>query len=382
MARSSGLTAKQRARRREITKVKIAMGIAALIMLMQVVVGYTFNVLSLVAESYHMMNDVAAFVVQLYAKELANVDREWVDSRSAFSYGFGRVEFVANLVQGALLLALCLTLTLESIQRAFSTETLLLPFVTVIAGVVTLIWNIAMFYMFRNNEEGHGSHAHSLSKRSTIQTKEATGLKQFVAQNAMAVHAIGDALGSVAIIIDGAFSWALGPDLHHPRWQGPLVTWNGVGFVDPICALLVIYIILKHTFPLITTSSFALMHAFDPLAVKEISARFRGHDWLPPLSCPIDIMLKDLHIWQLSETSKFATVKLELHSRHEPSWRDFAALERAAKDVLGLTVPPAHSTVEIQFKVAERWSPQPAAPPPSRALSLSRWRLSEEMRRS
>ncbi|GJN93935.1 hypothetical protein Rhopal_006994-T1 [Rhodotorula paludigena] len=351
MARPSGLTAEQRARRREITKVKIAMGVTALVMLMQVVVGYTFNVLSLVAESYHMMNDVAAFVVQLYAKELANVDREWIDGRSAFSYGFGRVEFVANLVQGALLLALCLTLTLESIQRAFSTETLLLPFVTVIAGVVTLIWNIVMFYMFRNKEGGHDLHAHSLSKRLTAlskhacdsQKKEATGLKLFVAQNAMAVHAIGDALGSIAIIIDGAFSWALGPDLHHPRWQGPLMSWSGVGFVDPICALVVIYIILKHTYPLITTSSFALMHAFDPAAVKEISARFRGHDWLPSLSCPMDIMLKDLHIWQLSETSKFATVKLELYSRHEPNWRDFAALARAAKGVLGPTVPPAHS---------------------------------------
>jgi Co/Zn/Cd efflux system component len=130
-----------------------------------------------------MMNDIAAFVVQLYANEVGALERPHGKSTTAFSYGFGRVEFLANLIQGAhcfllslqlpeltkllpppsfpllplkigvLLLALCLTLSLESLQRFYSTETITLPPIVVGMGLAGLIWNLVMFRMFEGNHD-------------------------------------------------------------------------------------------------------------------------------------------------------------------------------------------------------------------------------------
>ncbi|BGP51581.1 Zinc resistance conferring protein [Rhodotorula kratochvilovae] len=393
----------QRKRQREITLIKRCMGVTGLLMLAQIVIGYNFNVMSLVAESYHMMNDVAAFVVQLYADELGNVDRPHARETTAFSFGFGRVEFLANLVQGTLLLALCLTLALESIQRAYSTETILLPPLVVGIGALTLVWNIVMYNLFEGAHHAHDEHvlakggraAHPLRYRARLAATVSPATLDLAArpsaraqrlterslgvghshsdshahdehahaekgkkkglglylhpENSLAVHAFGDALGTIAIIIDGLASWLFGPK--QGKISGVVKTWSGTAFVDPICALIAVYIILSHSFPLVTSSSFALMHAFDPVKSDGIRSTLHGTSWLPQqVSSRFQVKLVDLHIWQLNATSTFATVKLafQLHdSPHSPAAGDFLLVEEAARRVLAPLVPAANATVEI-----------------------------------
>lgn len=93
--------------------------------------------------------------------QLANVDRSHGTETSAFSFGFARVELIANLIQGTLLVALCLTLSLESLQRFYKTETVLLPPVGIGLGILALAWNIANIYFF---EDAHSHGEHSLRK--------------------------------------------------------------------------------------------------------------------------------------------------------------------------------------------------------------------------
>lgn len=85
------------------------------------------------------------------------------------------------------------------------------------------------------------------------------------ARSALAVHAIGDAAGNLAVIFDGAMSWMLGPKsgvisgresagLGAVRKPAPaslsekltvllniaeVTYWKGIGYVDPICTLVV-----------------------------------------------------------------------------------------------------------------------------------------------
>ncbi|GAA6005440.1 hypothetical protein JCM10207_002982 [Rhodosporidiobolus poonsookiae] len=302
--------------------------VTALLMLVQLVVGYQFNVLSLVAESYHMLNDVVAFVVQLYAYELGQLKREHSLETTAFSYGFGRVEMLANLIQGVLLVALCLTLGLESLQRFYSSETITLPPLVVGIGAVTLVWNLVMFRLFEasHHRRGHDDHEHSLCHPLRYRQR-----------------LMRDALGTVVIILDGVLSWLFGPK--NGVVSGVITTWKGSSYIDPLCSVAVVYLILKHAFPLMTKSSFALMHAFDPVKATSIRRTLAGSKWLPQeVAAQCSVSLEDLHIWSLSETSRFATARFLVtphsHSSHLTADK-LVSMQEAAKRVLRNVVPPS-----------------------------------------
>ena len=44
------------------------------------------------------LNDLVAFIIQLYATQLMELQRVHTRAISGFSYGFGRTQYIANLV--------------------------------------------------------------------------------------------------------------------------------------------------------------------------------------------------------------------------------------------------------------------------------------------
>jgi zinc transporter 1 len=83
--------------------------------LMHPVPGYAVGSLALVADSFHMLNDVMSLIVALYAIKLAGQQ-----SDHRYTYGWHRAEILAALVNGVFLLALCFSIFLEAIGRFFS----------------------------------------------------------------------------------------------------------------------------------------------------------------------------------------------------------------------------------------------------------------------
>ncbi|KAJ7792508.1 cation efflux family-domain-containing protein, partial [Mycena olivaceomarginata] len=78
--------------------------------------GYAVGSLALIADSFHMLNDVMSLIVALYAIKLTN--QSATDSR--YSYGWHRAEILAALINGVFLLALCFSIGLEATERFFS----------------------------------------------------------------------------------------------------------------------------------------------------------------------------------------------------------------------------------------------------------------------
>ncbi|KAL1740269.1 cation efflux protein [Schizophyllum fasciatum] len=120
----------------------------------ELIVGYAVGSLALVADSFHMLNDVLSLVVALYAIKLSSAK----ESDSRYSYGWHRAEILAALVNGVFLLALCLSIFLEAIERFFSTPEISNAKLVVIVGSLGLASNIVGLFLF--HEHGH-SHAHS-----------------------------------------------------------------------------------------------------------------------------------------------------------------------------------------------------------------------------
>ncbi|GAA6062806.1 hypothetical protein JCM10212_006167 [Sporobolomyces blumeae] len=328
------------AREKEVKLIKIAIAITSLWMLVELVIGYTFSALVLVADSYHMLNDLVAFL------------------------GFARTQFVANLINGVLLLALCLTLALESMQRFYAPETMALPPVVAGLGFLALIWNVVMFWMFSSAND-HRSPSHSLRHPAAYRRR-----------------AIQDAAGNIAVIVDGLISCIFGPKIG--RVSGLVKPWAGVGYVDPLASLVVVYVILVHAFPLVTASSYALMQAFDPQHTKEVRRIFERQDWLPTsLRHRLRVDLVDLHIWSLGKDDHVATVKFVVCATGgSVSAHDLGVVEEAAKHVLagieddgegidgrrikkrkGLLVAMDRITVEVSLSARELDGPKERSDP-------------------
>ncbi|KAA8894841.1 cation efflux protein [Sphaerosporella brunnea] len=119
---------------------------------LEIIVGYAVHSLALVADSFHMLNDVFSLLVALWAIKLAKAK-----SNSDYTYGWQRAEVLGALVNGVFLLALCLSIFLEAIQRLFEPQIIKNPWLILGVGSAGLASNIVGLFLF--HEHGHG-HAH------------------------------------------------------------------------------------------------------------------------------------------------------------------------------------------------------------------------------
>ncbi|KAG9121162.1 hypothetical protein FRC07_002999, partial [Ceratobasidium sp. 392] len=97
-------------------KIKILLAIDSAFFFVELIVGYAVGSLALVADSFHMLNDVLSLVVALYAIKLSASG-----ASAKYSYGWHRAEILAALINGVFLLALCFSIFMEAIERFFST---------------------------------------------------------------------------------------------------------------------------------------------------------------------------------------------------------------------------------------------------------------------
>ncbi|KAL4242192.1 Cation efflux transmembrane domain superfamily protein [Abortiporus biennis] len=130
----------------------------------ELIVGYAVGSLALVADSFHMLNDVMSLVVALYAIKLSS--QTHFDAR--YSYGWHRAEILAALINGVFLLALCFSISLEAIERFFSTPEISNPRLVVLVGSLGLASNIVGLFLF--HEHGH-DHGHDHGKSSPTPSK-------------------------------------------------------------------------------------------------------------------------------------------------------------------------------------------------------------------
>ncbi|KAK0506167.1 cation efflux protein [Armillaria luteobubalina] len=117
----------------------------------ELIVGYAVGSLALVADSFHMLNDVMSLVVALYAIKLT----AQTDTDSRYSYGWHRAEILAALVNGVFLLALCFSISLEAFERFFSTPEISNPRLVVIVGSLGLASNVLGLFLFHEHSHSH-----------------------------------------------------------------------------------------------------------------------------------------------------------------------------------------------------------------------------------
>ncbi|KAL3475702.1 cation efflux protein [Aspergillus californicus] len=130
--------------------------------LLELIAGYSVHSLALVADSFHMLNDVISLIVGLWAVKVANRET----TSKMYTYGWQRAETLGALVNGVFLVALCMSIFLEAIQRMVEPQEVKNPKLVCIVGCAGLLSNILGLVLFHDHSHGGHSHGHSHDEES------------------------------------------------------------------------------------------------------------------------------------------------------------------------------------------------------------------------
>ncbi|XP_038056579.1 zinc/cadmium resistance protein-like [Patiria miniata] len=246
--------------------------------LVELVTGYATNSLALVSDSFHMLSDIIALVIGFLALRISK--------RSSPTGSWKRAEVLGALINSVLLIALCFTIFVDAVQRLIVVEAIENPVLVLIVGCVGLVINGVGLCLFGSHGMPHGhshggveSHAHERNSKwqkldleplsaeeeetaldepsSTVKgTKELSDETKTVGaapshahlnMRGVFLHVLGDALGSVVVIISALFIW-----LTDFEWRY---------YVDPAMSLIIVAIITVTTVPLFRQSSKLLLQS-------------------------------------------------------------------------------------------------------------------------
>jgi len=283
--------------------------------LVEIIVGYLTNSMALVADSFHMLSDIAALVIAFVSVRMA--PKSW----SKNTFGWARAEVLGALVNSVFLVALCFSITVESLKRFYESETIHNPEMILWVGTMGLIVNLIGLCLFHQHGSGHG-HSHGLS-RSThshltdlADKEEKDEIPEIVysedkpksnghghshgghghshlghghshggdASNmnmrGVFLHVMADALGSVIVIISALIMWQ--------------TDWKYKYYVDPGLSILLVILILKSVWPLLIESALILLQTV-PTHIQVDSLQQK-------LMAQVDgiLAVHEFHIWQLA----------------------------------------------------------------------------------
>ena len=227
-------------------RLAIALGITATVMVAEVVGGGLAGSLALLADAGHMLADAAALGLALFVARVAQ--RPATPERS---FGLLRLEILAALVNGALLIAIAIGIGVEAWHRLKAPATVNGPLLLVIAGV-GLVANLVSLRIL------HHGHEHSLNQRGAY------------------LHVLGDLLGSVGALAAGG-----------------IVVATGWVVADPLISVLITLLVLGSAWRLIKESTDILMEATpNHIALGDV------HDRIA--SVPGVDSVHDLHVWTVT----------------------------------------------------------------------------------
>ncbi|GAA5946366.1 hypothetical protein JCM3765_000216 [Sporobolomyces pararoseus] len=156
--------------KRRAFKLKLLLAIDTAFLFLELGVGTVVGSLALVADSFHMLNDVCSLIVALQALKLA----ESTESSAKLSYGWQRAEVLGALINGVFLLALCFSIGMEAIARFINYTEVTNPKLIVAVGSAGLVSNIVGLFLFHDHgghSHGGGGHSHGGGSKSHASTR-------------------------------------------------------------------------------------------------------------------------------------------------------------------------------------------------------------------
>ncbi|KAI0128140.1 cation efflux protein [Hypoxylon sp. NC0597] len=299
------------------------------------------------------MNDLIGFIVALGAIIIS----ERAASPTNFSFGWARAQLLGAFFNGVFLLALGISIFLQSIERFISIERIENPKLVLIMGCVGLALNIisaTLLHEHHGHDHGHGGHGHGHSHthteddshvenhghdhshghshvnieagrhvsdslggdqeqvpltpisahaehRHTIVNLQSAG--RDLGMMGVLFHVIGDACNNVGVIIAALVIWLTSPEARF--------------YADPGISMAIALMILVTSIPLVKNSGKILMQS----APKGVDIDDVRHDLekIPGIES-----VHELHIWRLDQKKAIATAHVVVSTNEMADFMDRA----------------------------------------------------------
>ncbi len=267
----------------------IALVLTVVFMIAEAVGGYLANSLALLADAGHMLSDVAALGLSLFAI--------WFAQRPATpakTYGYFRGEILAALLNGATLILISLWIIYEAYHRIVSPPEVKSGLMIAIASL-GLLANVVSAWVLRR------SHSESLNVRGAF------------------LHIVGDILGSAGAIVAGLLIWRF-------HWY----------LADPIFSVLVSMLILQSSWRLVKEAVEVLLEGtpshININVMQQELARVTGVE-----------SIHDLHVWTLTSGVHMMSCHAVISKEENPA-RVLQELSRITQDKFRIR----HTTIQVE----------------------------------
>ncbi|XP_037967891.1 zinc transporter 1 isoform X2 [Plutella xylostella] len=298
--------------------------------IVELLVGYITNSMALVADSFHMLSDVAALVVAFLSVKMS--PKKW----SKNTFGWARAEVLGALVNAVFLVALCFSITVEAVKRFFNKEDIHDPKLLVAVGTLGLLLNIVGLFLFHEHGSSHG-HSHG-GVPPPANVRHLTELVNSNADMALGhnatdneetdemmvppkavkapskppkpvsdpghmnmkgvfLHVLSDALGSLIVVASALVVW--------------LTNWRYKMYIDPALSIVLVILILISVWPLLRESSLILLQTVPThIQVDAIQRR---------LLEKVDgvLAVHEFHVWQLAGDRIIASAHIRCRNLSE-----------------------------------------------------------------
>ncbi|MCY0095493.1 cation diffusion facilitator family transporter [Hoeflea ulvae] len=257
----------------------------------QVIGGILSGSLAMIADAVHNLSDALSLIIAFFARKIARRPAD-----AAMTFGYGRAEVVAALINYTTLIVIGLYLIYEAVIRFIEPSGVDGWLVVIIAGIALAV-DVATAML-----------TYSLSKDS-------------VNIRAAFLHNVADALGSIAVI-----------------FAGTLIILYDWQIIDPLVTLLIAGYILWMSLSEIGGVIRILMLGSPPeLDAGEVLAAMKQVDGVTSAH--------HLHLWQMQEHQ----AALDAHLVIDPDrWTNADAIKQAVKDLLKRDFDLSHTTLEIE----------------------------------
>nr|CAB3266216.1 zinc transporter 1 [Phallusia mammillata] len=319
--------------------------------LAEVLVGHITNSLTLVADSFHMLSDCLSLIVALVAVRMSKRTAHesitpWPSKRRYYNtFGWVRFEVVGALINSTFLLALCVSILMEAVEKFYEPKLVTNAVLVLAVGGGGLLINIIGLILFGSHahaghDHGHGhghdhghDHKHSHSHDASLDveaakngavapSKQDTSMEEQMNMKAVFLHVLGDALGSVIVIVSATVMMLVPHEpIDVPATENATAE-NGtflcpsivvdelnienrwILYLDPVMSLLLVLIMIFTTVPLFKQSSLILLQTVpNHIQLDDIRDKIEKIEGVQEIH--------DFHIWQLTGEKLVATVHLQ-----------------------------------------------------------------------
>jgi cation diffusion facilitator family transporter len=294
--RSTGVPHVGRAERRT----RWVVAITLVMMVVELVVGWTTGSLALTADGWHMGTHAGAFGLTLLAYWYARTRAD----HDAFAFGTGKVYALAGYTSAILLGGIAVWMGVEAIARLQTRPAVdfadALP--VAIAGLVVNVISAMLLVGGGEKHEHEHEHEHAHGHGHTDHNLRAAYF-----------HVLADALTSVLAIVALVLGY-----------------WQGWWYLDPAMGLVGGVVILMWAVNLCRSAARQLLDVV-PSAEHERLVKHK-------LESIDDVRVADLHVWELGPGQRSCVVSLVTATPRAVEYYKQAILD---------TVPVAHLTIEI-----------------------------------